>query len=609
MADATAAAAPRPVFCVVRDAHRSRRVADDVCRGRFTHAGVTARLGLDPDWLGADLPADEEWGIEWRKFYFGLDLLAACQATGRTRYRDAWARLARSWIRQVPPGSFSSDVTGRRILNWIYAWSGFHACAPFDGDDPTPPLLLESLGADVALLRARLTPGRNHRTFELYALFLAALSLPALDPGGALARFALDELHANLLADVRPDGVHREQSTHYHHVALRTFLGARVNAARFGLALPDGFDRRLLAACEFSLHTHHPGGRVAVLSDGDAGSYLNLLALAAEAYGRDDFLHAATRGVRGTPPAVRHADFPHGGYHVQRTPWNAPVRRSRCLVLDCGPLGDGGHGHYDLLSVEASAGGRPLLVDPGRFSYDEGPPNWRRWFKGTAAHNTVCVGGMDQTPYARHEPQGPVAEGRLLGRWTAPGLDVLCGQARSPAYDTVHTRHVLFVADEYWVIADALRGRTPYTHDLRFHLAPEAWGRTVLEVDGGNVRVMAPGIALVFPPRGAVTLEEGWVSPAYGVRVPAPVVRVSTPPAANADFLSIVFPLARGALPPRLVEAGGARGGYRVVVSGGGRGWEDRVTWTRPPLLAGHPPPRWTRSGGRRGRATSRDPP
>ena len=54
-----APARPRPVFCVLGHAHRDLRVAESVCAGRFTHAGITRELGLPPDWLGAELPADD----------------------------------------------------------------------------------------------------------------------------------------------------------------------------------------------------------------------------------------------------------------------------------------------------------------------------------------------------------------------------------------------------------------------------------------------------------------------------------------------------------------------------------------------------------------------
>jgi len=41
--------------------------------------------------------------------------------------------------------------------------------------------MLMSMAAQVTWLRDNLTPRRNHRTLELYALFVVALALPGLD--------------------------------------------------------------------------------------------------------------------------------------------------------------------------------------------------------------------------------------------------------------------------------------------------------------------------------------------------------------------------------------------------------------------------------------------
>ena len=68
-------------------------MADDAVAGRFTSAGVTLELGLPPDWLTGGLDDDEEWRIEWSKFYFGLDLAAAYPATGDAAYLRAWETL------------------------------------------------------------------------------------------------------------------------------------------------------------------------------------------------------------------------------------------------------------------------------------------------------------------------------------------------------------------------------------------------------------------------------------------------------------------------------------------------------------------------------------
>jgi len=508
------ATVPRPVLCVTAHEHRDRARAQAVAAGTFTFAGQTRDLGTEPDWLSANLPADEEWRIDWVKFAYGLDLAAAGD-------RDTWERLVRSYIAAVPPDHDAAEVTARRILNWIYAWQELGPVSPsFDAQ------LTESIAAQTRHIRRNLAPERNHRTLELYALLIVAL---ALDLDQELLHFAVAELERNLADDFRADGVHREASTHYHMIALRSFVGAHANCRRYGIALSAAFQERLGRACDFALHCRRPDGTIPALSDADTDDYTELLALAADALGRDDLRWAATG--HGRPPSARHADFPDAGYYTQRGGWD---REDAFLIFDCGPLGDGGHGHYDLLSVEAFAGGRPLLVDPGRFTYSEEPPNLRRWFRGTAAHNTVCVDGLDQTPYTRTRPSGPVAEGRFLGRTDVPGMNVLAGEARSPVYDAVHRRRITFVDDRYWLIEDRLETEQEHDYDLRFHLAP---GEATMA--GGAVR--APGLTLVILGASELRLEDGWIAPRYGERIAAPVVS-AVRRGRDATFTTLVMP-------------------------------------------------------------------
>jgi uncharacterized heparinase superfamily protein len=456
-----------PILCVTEHEHRNRAIADGVLAGRFTVAGETRTLGTRPDWRGADLPEDEEWRIEWVKFGWGLDLAHAARTTGDPAYAAAWHRLTAAHAAQVPADADPAEVTARRVLNWIYAGRQFGA-----------EHLHDSLAAQVEHVRANLAPARNHRTLELYALFVAALALPGHEE---LLGEAIELLDENLATDFRPDGVHREASTHYHAIALRSFAAARENARLHGIALPDGFDDRLARACRFLRHCTRPDGTIPALSDADTGDYRSLLELTADL-------------LEDEPPG---ASFPDGGYHVQRSGWDADAA---FLIFDCGPLGDGGHGHYDLLSFEAHVGGRPLVLDPGRGSYSEAPPNLRRWFRGTAAHNTVCVDGLDQTPYTRGRPDGPIARGRLIHR----SARTLVGEAISPVYDAVHRRRIAFHGDR-WVIEDALHSDRERRYDLRFHLPP---GGMPPAITGADV----------------IRVEPGWIAPSYGVLVDAPVV-------------------------------------------------------------------------------------
>src|ERR1051325_757405 len=126
------------------------------------------------------------------------------------------------------------------------------------------------------------------------------------------------------------------------------------------MSLPAGSDERLSRACDFALHMRRPDGTIPALSDSDSGDYGELLDLAARRLERPELAR----------PPEGHSSFIDGGYFVQRA-------GSLYLIFDCGPLGDGGHGHYDALSIEAWSGESPLVLDPGRFTYAEGEPNLR----------------------------------------------------------------------------------------------------------------------------------------------------------------------------------------------------------------------------------------
>jgi len=179
------------------------------------------------------------------------------------------------------------------------------------------------------------------------------------------------------------------------------------------------------------------------------------------------------------------------------------------------------------------------VLDPGRFTYAEGEPNLRHWFRGTAAHNTVCVDGADQTPYARGRSSLPSAEARLLHADDS----ALVAEVRSPVYEAIHRRRVVFNG-RYWVIEDVLEGRRPHRYDLRWHLAP---GRVQVWAGG----VTSPTVAITILGARSIALEEGWISPEYGIREPAPVVSAAST-GRNARFITLLFPREPSAPVPTL---------------------------------------------------------
>jgi hypothetical protein len=542
------------VELVVDDDECTPEKIDGVMHGRFTFNGETHLLAEPIDWL-ANPSADVEWHILLHKFYYAAGLARAYRHTRDARYAQRWAALVDGWMRVTPPGFIAADVTGRRVQNWLYGLLALlQDGAPLDA--AFVRRLLASLHEQVEYLCAHLTPKRNHRTLELYAIFLAGVALPELRRAAAWRELALNETVANMRADLLGDGVHCELSTDYHHLALRNWLHVRTLAAAHGVAVPDEMDRLLERALEFSLHVHKPDGCVPSLSDGDVRGFLPLLAQGADLYRREDMRFVATRGAQGRAPEATLKTFAASGYSVLRSGWDA---QAQYLVFDSGPLGEGNHGHFDCLSFELAAFGRSLVVDPARYTYSEaGDVNWRVHFRGTAAHNTVCVDGKHQTRYVpkpirepsrhahgsvRHKIAGPAPEAALLEAAQGDGLALLHGRCASHEYDAVHERVIAFVDGRFWIVSDWLRARTEHDYALHFQLGAPAQDRTVLATGDDGVRLDSPQLTIVQPPRAGVSaqLDAGWVSERYGSKHAAPGLRCRQR-SADADFDSVLLP-------------------------------------------------------------------
>ena len=72
------------------------------------------------------------------------------------------------------------------------------------------------------------------------------------------------------------------------------------------------------------------------------------------------------------------------------------------IHFDAAPLGFlsiAAHGHADALSFILNVDGHPVFIDPGTYTYHT-EPEWRNYFVGTLAHNTVRVNKENQATIA-----------------------------------------------------------------------------------------------------------------------------------------------------------------------------------------------------------------
>ncbi|MFQ5543606.1 MAG: alginate lyase family protein [Nitrospiria bacterium] len=538
-------------FPVADEDETIRRKIDNILENYFEFNHETHRLPDHFDWK-ENPSTDVEWAILLHKFYYAVGLGMAYEKTKDARYRTKWIALTSTWIETVPQGFLSSDVAGRRIQNWIYAHYYFVTLSP-DVSLPADFYLkfLNSIHDQVEYLIDHISPSRNHRTLELYAVFLAAIVFPEFKKADHWLSFSRTELLKNIQTDILSDGVHCELSTDYHHIVLKNYLNIRKLATHNGIVLPEEMDTRIRKALDFALYVHKPDGIIPSLSDGDSRSFLDLLETGHQLYDDETMQYAASKGQSGHPPQARSKVFPEGGYVILRSGWGTGktlYEDELYLVFDCGPLGRGNHGHLDLLSFEMAAYGQSLVVDPGRYTYDEsGEINWRVRFRGTGYHNTVCVDGKNQTSYLpgkiKYKIRGPAPEHHLASFVSRAGFDYLHGISRSHEYEAIHERKIFFVCPEYWLVSDILRAKQVHDYDLFFHLSDEAFEKVTVSVEDQTRLVHAPHllVAQATSPDIKLYLEAGHVSRRYGKKHPAPILRFASQ-GKNRAYHTVLYP-------------------------------------------------------------------
>ena len=540
-------------FPVIDDMECDREKIDRILDDCFTFNFETYPRTGNGFWL-TNPSSDREWLFMLHKFYYAVGLGKAYQETSDDRYAKKWIELTDSWIADVTLDFLPSRVAGRRIQNWIYAHWYFVTSTDISGMDPDFYLrFLISLHDQVNHLLNHLDRNRNHRTLELSAIFLASTVFPEFIDAPEWREAAIHYLQENLSTDLLPDGVHCELSSMYHNLVLKNYLVIMRLAKLNGIDMPEQMHVQIRQALDFALYLHKPDGSIPALSDSDMTSYLGLLRQGYELYHDEAFLYVSSKGESGSPPPVRSKGFSVSGYYILRSGWgNKSEAYQDCqyLIMDCGPLGAGNHGHFDALHFELAAFGQSLIVDPGRYTYDEsGEYNWRAWFRGSAAHNLVVIDNQNQTRYEycevakKFQTQGLEPEVKVRSFISRDRWDYLHAEARSHQYAVIHQRKVLFACPTYWIVSDRLIANTEHQYDLLFHLPPNSLHQVVSENRNGTLLVSSPNLLFAQPQKADVQLyiEQGHVAPTYGLKQAAPVIRFSCI-GRSVSFYTILFP-------------------------------------------------------------------
>lgn len=558
----------RPACPLPAPAAHNLATADQVLRNCFELVGEAHTLPAQFSWLH-NPSRDSEWQIAQHKFYFAVDLAQAYRHTGNPAYLHKWVALIESWLAEMGSGAITTSdaqVEAKRVEHWLrslVALRGTPAAQLISA--PFLRSLLARIASETLYITQHLKPVRNHRTFQLFAVFLAGTLLPELRLSHMFRELGATQLAENLLTDILPDGVHVELSTHYHQLVIETALDFVEIAQLNAITIDPAILPRLAQALEFSLYMQWPNGDIPLINDSDNGEHRALLARGSQLLGDQRLLWGATLGRAGQPPQHRSKHFAHSGYLVLSNGWghnHASYLRRQHVFYDCAQLGAGSHSHYDLFSFCYYVDGVPAVIDPGRYSYCAEPDaqgiDWREQFKSTAYHNTVTIDGRDQTRYiskarrtaaargvprAKHGPDVQIsAKHTFLGQQT----DYISAIAQSAEYTPQHQRVFVYMRKQYLLIIDqiVIDDGQPHECALRLHLAPHWLGHVALASEPPEVVAHTPGLLIraYHAPGMHATLDTGWASAQYGVKQPAPVLTLTQRAAETHVFGTLVAP-------------------------------------------------------------------
>ncbi len=370
-----------------------------------------------------------------------LHLVTIAQAyylTNEQRYIDALEVQLNSWFDNCPyllgPNWTSSLELAIRLINWSVVWQliGGNESALFTGGDGEK--LLErwhgSIHQHISFIKGHLSKyssANNHLIGELAGLYVATTVWPYWSDCKKVQKKSMVMLEEQALLQNEIDGVNKEQAISYQQFVLDFLIISGLTARNNGQEFSTEYWKRIESMMGFLASIMDVGGNVPMIGDADDGyvvrlsqesdwcPYRSLLATGAILFNRGDFKYKAgrlddkTRWLLGNE-----ADFQYEKINVLS---NSPVKRAFSssgyyilgsdfeknteikLIVDAGPLGYqsiAAHGHADALSFTLNLGGHEFLIDPGTYAYHT-QKQWRDYFRGTSAHNTICIDGVDQS--------------------------------------------------------------------------------------------------------------------------------------------------------------------------------------------------------------------
>ena len=546
-----------------------------------------------------DAAHDNEWSWSLYRFIFWQPLARAYAKTGDERYpREALSQL-RGFLKAWPLSDFLADEEAyikqhqypsypwRHIETAMRLYTAFIPCLcafreseAFDEEGWALYLNAVKIHADFLVTHyTNHEKSSNWLTMESGALLQTAIMFPELAGAKVWMKHGYQRVMHEMRYSFDNDGVHMERTSIYHMVAAISYFQCTRLCELNGIPVPPYARDTITRACEFILRQLKPDFSTPMIGDADRDDLLarrsdtslyegmNLsmdpydlnemrawFRQMAEWTGRGDFLWVATGRRLGHAPAQRNFSMKEAGIHIMRTGWSAEdsYMHIHGVQLERGEKST--HSHNDTGHFELQIAGEDILLDGGRYIYNQSIwKNWRHYFTGALAHNTLYC---DDLTMGAVPGVSRVRGVRLfLHRFEETDQYALIDVSHNgyvftddPVY---HRRVAVRLEKDVYVLDDRITGLGLADHDFRltFNFAP---GRLTGEglcyqyetPKGRAYAVMAASDAEICPTvlEGSEDPIGGWVSYGYSLRVPCPQLTLRRQGKAPFRCVTVIAP-------------------------------------------------------------------
>ena len=594
--------------------------AERIVDGRFNLLGYkNLHFGEDVDWhyepiakkrsplqhwkrfdeLDASETGDKKiiWELNRHQHFFVLGV--AYWLTGEERFAATFVRHLKGWMRQNPPGMginwASSLEISFRAISWIWAFHFFKDSRLF-----MPGLMQKAMkylylhGRHIEKYLSTFYSPNTHLTGEALGLYYLGTQLPFFERAAHWREMGESILFDELDRQISDDGVYFEQSTWYqryttdfytHFLILKTLAEDGTSPRK-----QEKLATKLQAALDFLMYITRPDGTTPVIGDDDGGRMLPLsvaraddfrgsLAAGAVLFSRGDYKFVARElteevvwlfGLEGVlgfetlrphQPNSNSTAFTVGGYYLMRDGW---TETDNYMLVDGGNHGalSGGHSHADALSIDLAVGGRTLLVDSGTYTYHESNA-LRDYFRSSQAHNTLTIDEKSSSAAGGKFSWQTRSKTRVKHWLSQERFDYFeashDGYERLTENPATHTRSILFLKNDYWIMRDYVETTGEHSYGLNFHFNAET-NPAIESAENGIFTVNEtpsahPGLSLVtFGDNGGWQRKESWISNCYGEKINAPFLRFVSKGVGAQEFFTFLLPTDAGAEKPEVFE-------------------------------------------------------